>query len=236
MAVKARGDITLTRVDDGAKGDKGDTGDAGIGISSVVHYYALSDSSDTVPEAWTDPEETSVVPTPTKALPYLWGYDATTYTDGTITETTKHVIGVCGEDGNIEEFKDLAQSMVDDAKDDLQSQIKQESDSLNQTISDRNTALEKSMTAQLDSYKAEVGQYIEFGEDGLTLGASGSDFKTVIDNQRMAFKDGDTEVAYVSNKQLYIPDATIEKSLTLGNFKFTPHANEDGGMSLIWED
>ena len=125
---------------------------------------------------------------------------------------------------------------IDETAESLQTQIKQESDNINRTITDKNTALEKNLTDQLNNYKAEVGQCIEFNDDGLSLGASGSDFKTVIDNQRMAFKDGDTTVAYVSNKQLYIPDATVEKSLTIGQFKFTPHANDDGGMSLIWED
>lgn len=86
----------------------------------------------------------------------------------------------------------------------------------------------------LNSYKAEVSQYMTFdSENGLTLGATGSSFKTVIDNMRMAFWDGNTVAAYISNSQLYIPSAVIENTLTLGDFFFSPRS--DGGVSLTWQ-
>ena len=87
--------------------------------------------------------------------------------------------------------------------------------------------------AMLNEYKASVGQYMQFDENGLTLGATTSNFKTVIDNERLAFKDGDATVAYISNSQLYITDAIIRNSLILGNFFFSPR--EDGGVSLTWQ-
>ena len=46
-------------------------------------------------------------------------------------------------------------------------------------------------TNQLESYKADIGQYMQFNDDGLTLGALTSAFKTVIDNRGMYFKEGD---------------------------------------------
>ena len=85
----------------------------------------------------------------------------------------------------------------------------------------------------LNDYKAEVGQYMVYDENGLTLGAAGSAFKTVIDNQGMYFKQGDAIVSYVNNNQLYIPNAVIEKTLILGNFFFSPR--DDGGISLTWQ-
>ena len=85
----------------------------------------------------------------------------------------------------------------------------------------------------LNAYKSDVGQYMQFDENGLTLGASSSNFKTVIDNQRLAFKEGDATVAYISNSQLYITDAIIRNSLILGSFFFSPR--EDGGVSLTWQ-
>ena len=85
----------------------------------------------------------------------------------------------------------------------------------------------------LRDYKAEVNQYMQFTSDeGLILGAKDSSFKTVHDNQGMYFKENDATVAYVTNKQLYIPDAVIENTLALGKFAFVPH--NDGGVSLIW--
>lgn len=90
-------------------------------------------------------------------------------------------------------------------------------------------------TAQLESYKADIGQYMQFNDDGLTLGALTSNFKTIIDNRGMYFKEGDTTVAYINNNQLYIPNAVIEKALVLGKFFFNPHSNNDGGVSLTWQ-
>jgi hypothetical protein len=85
----------------------------------------------------------------------------------------------------------------------------------------------------LNAYKADVGQYLSYDENGLTLGAATSAFKTVIDNQRLAFLDGDNTVAYISNNQLYIPNAVIQRTLSLGKFFFSPR--EDGGVSLTWQ-
>ena len=90
-------------------------------------------------------------------------------------------------------------------------------------------------TNQLESYKADIGQYMQFNDDGLTLGALTSAFKTVIDNRGMYFKEGDTTVAYINNNQLYIPNAVVENALILGKFFFNPHSNGDGGVSLTWQ-
>ena len=90
-------------------------------------------------------------------------------------------------------------------------------------------------TNQLENYKADIGQYMQFNDDGLTLGALTSAFKTVIDNRGMYFKEGDTTVAYINNNQLYIPNAVVENALILGKFFFNPHSNGDGGVSLTWQ-
>lgn len=107
-------------------------------------------------------------------------------------------------------------------------------DPVYQTIDDRYNSVMDEASKQLNDYKAEVGQYMEFDEDGLTLGASNSAFKTVIDNQRLAFKENDSTVAYISNSQLNILNAIIRNSLVLGQFFFSPRS--DGGVSVTWQD
>ena len=49
----------------------------------------------------------------------------------------------------------------------------------------------------------------------------------------MYFKQADTTVAYINNNQLYIPNAVIQNTLTLGKFFFSPRV--DGGVSLVWQ-
>ena len=80
--------------DQGSKGDKGDTGSTGNGIKSIIEHYAVSTSNSTVPTSWS-----STVPTMTESNKYLWNYETITYTNGTMVDTTKRVIGVYGNKG-----------------------------------------------------------------------------------------------------------------------------------------
>ena len=73
---------------------KGDTGSTGNGIKSITEHYAVSTSNSTVPTSWS-----STVPTMTESNKYLWNYETITYTNGTMVDTTKRVIGVYGNKG-----------------------------------------------------------------------------------------------------------------------------------------
>lgn len=94
-------EITLTNVNDGAKGDKGDrgadgiAGKDGVGLKSTVVTYGISASETTQPSGWS-----TQVPTLTKGN-YLWTKTTWTYTDNT-TETgyQKTYIAKDGNDGN----------------------------------------------------------------------------------------------------------------------------------------
>lgn len=85
----------------------------------------------------------------------------------------------------------------------------------------------------LNNYKADMGQYLNYDENGLILGATTSEFKTVIDNQGMYFKQGNTIVSYVNNNQLNIPNAVINQNLIIG--KYFLSARDDGGFSISWQ-
>ena len=94
-------EITLTNVNDGAKGDKGDRGQDGIagkdgvGLKSTVVTYGLSASETTKPITWY-----AQVPTLTKGQ-YLWTKTVWTYTDNTNeTGYQKTYIARDGNDGN----------------------------------------------------------------------------------------------------------------------------------------
>jgi hypothetical protein len=109
-------EITLTNVNDGAKGDKGDDGDTGpqgpqgpkgdrgddglpgkdgVGLKSTVVTYGLSTSETTQPTSWT-----AQVPALVKGQ-YLWSKTVWTYTDNTSeTGYQKTYIPKNGNDGN----------------------------------------------------------------------------------------------------------------------------------------
>lgn len=84
-------EVTVSNVSDGAPGEPGGNG---VGIDSVINKYAVSSSSVTAPEEWSDS-----APAMTVDNKYLWNHEITTYTDGTRSETQKCVIGVYGDTG-----------------------------------------------------------------------------------------------------------------------------------------
>lgn len=76
----------------------------------------------------------------------------------------------------------------------------------------------------------EITSYIRFIDGNIILGEEGNELTVKIENDRIAFLEGGTEVAYFSNQKLYITDAEILASLRIGNFAFIPRAN--GNLSF----
>lgn len=79
----------------GRYGQDGSPGAAGKGISSITEYYQVSTSNTTAPTTW----ETTV-PTTDETNRYLWNYEHIAYTDGSMTDSAKRVIGTYGDRGN----------------------------------------------------------------------------------------------------------------------------------------
>lgn len=132
------------------------------------------------------------------------------------------------------DMDDRYSSISENITNQINSAVNAGTTSLKSDIEAKYDSLLEQVNDQLSAHKAEVGQYMTFNESGLTLGAIASAFKTVIDNQGLYFKQGDTTVSYVNNNQLYIPNAVIENTLILGNFFFSPR--KDGGFSLTWQE
>lgn len=140
----------------------------------------------------------------------------------TSTESDTTLNDLLSPDRYIEEFEDYVQNTVN-------ASISSATNSLDEEYQRQINELKEN----LSNYKAEVGQYLQFNDNGLLLGAVSSDFSTLIDNRGMYFKQADTTVAYITNNQLYIPNAVIQNTLTLGKFFFSPRT--DGGVSLVWQ-
>lgn len=98
--------------------------------------------------------------------------------------------------------------------------------------------------AAITGFKSEVETWMDFRDGELIIGKKferevdeGTEevkFATVIDAEKLAFKQNDEEVAYISSNKLYITNAEITTNLIIGKYLFRPHDNEDGGMSLVW--
>lgn len=77
-------------------------------------------------------------------------------------------------------------------------------------------------------------KYIKFIDGEIWLGKDPDigedDFKVVISNERIRFLQNNTEVAYISNNQLYITNADVRQRLDIGKFSFIPRDN--GNLSF----
>lgn len=96
----------------------------------------------------------------------------------------------------------------------------------------------ESLRATVDENDAEareqfetIHKYIRFVDGDILLGEDGNTLTLRIENDRISFLDGGAEVAYFSNKQLYVLDGHFLNSLRVGKFAFLPR--ENGNLSLV---
>ena len=81
-----------------------------------------------------------------------------------------------------------------------------------------------------DSQFEEIRKYIRFVDGKILLGEVGNELELEIANDRISFLQDGAEVAYFSNRKLYVTDTQILHSLQLGSFAFMPRAN--GNLSF----
>ena len=81
-----------------------------------------------------------------------------------------------------------------------------------------------------DAQFEEIRKYIRFPDGKILLGEVGNELKLQISNDRISFLQDGAEVAYFSNRKLYVTDTQILHSLQLGNFAFMPRDN--GNLSF----
>ncbi|MBO7614783.1 MAG: hypothetical protein J6T15_03710 [Bacilli bacterium] len=119
---------------------------------------------------------------------------------------------------------------------DLQAYKNTVSSQFTQTANDYTLLFTQAITAANDAAETEEShyqtqqQYIRFAGDTITLGKSDSQLTAELSSSELAFKQGNEKVAYISNNKMFITEAEITTSLTLGNFGFVPRDN--GSLSF----
>lgn len=88
----------------------------------------------------------------------------------------------------------------------------------------------EAVVAGTDAEFEEIKKYIRFVDGKILLGEVGNELELQIANDRISFLQDGAEVAYFSNRKLYVSDAEILHSLQLGNFAYMPRAN--GNLSF----
>lgn len=150
-------------------------------------------------------------------------------------------------------------SAIEELRETLTSLIAQTSESITLEVTEEYTTngdltgkLETAMTQLSDSFNFQFTQlqavidendvearaqfdtlskYIRFEDGDIILGEAGNELVLRIENDRITFLDDGAEVAYLSNKRLYVTDGHFLQSLQVGAFAFVPRAN--GNLSLM---
>ena len=88
----------------------------------------------------------------------------------------------------------------------------------------------ESLANGTDAEFEEIKKYIRFVDGKILLGEVGNELELEIANDRISFLQDGAEVAYFSNRKLYVTDTQILHSLQIGNYAAMPRAN--GNLSF----
>lgn len=86
------------------------------------------------------------------------------------------------------------------------------------------------VTSDTENRFSEINKYIRFVDGSIIIGIEGNPLTLKMQNDRISFLENGVEVAYISNRRMYITDVEVTSSLTIGNFAFIPRNN--GNLSF----
>lgn len=147
---------------------------------------------------------------------------------------------VQSELGNKADTSALANYATTDFVNEIKStEITQRNDAIEFAIS-KETKRAEGVEKEIKEFTNTAKTYFMFLPEGLEIGKDGSPFKTLLGDQKLSFKQGGVEVAFIQYNRLYISVAEIMDMLTLGkattgytDIKTTKYGNE-GGISGVW--
>ena len=122
-------------------------------------------------------------------------------------------------------LKDETESLVSA----VQTELNLTKDALNLEFTTFKTDLD-ALSAGTDAEFEEIKKYIRFIDGKILLGESGNELELEISNNRISFIQDGAEVAYFTDRKLYVTDGEYTNSLRLGSFAFMPRAN--GNLSF----
>lgn len=118
----------------------------------------------------------------------------------------------------------------DEVKSYISTTLTQLSDSFNFEFAKLQAEVEENDAEAREQFEV-IRKYIRFDNGDILLGEEGNELTLRIENDRISFLDGGAEVAYLSNKKLYVLDGHFLNSLRIGKFAFLPR--ENGNLSLV---
>lgn len=118
----------------------------------------------------------------------------------------------------------------DEVKDAITTTMTQLADSFEFLFTELRTTVDANDADAREQF-SEIRKYIRFENGNIILGEAGNEITLRIENDRIVFLDDGAEVAYFTNKQLTVKDASFLNSMRIGTFAFIPRDN--GNLSLV---
>ena len=118
----------------------------------------------------------------------------------------------------------------DEVKAAITTTMTQLSDSFEFLFSELRTIVDSNDTEAREQL-AEIKKYIRFENGNIVLGQNGNVITLRLENNKITFLDKGGEVAYFTNNQLTVKDASFLNSMRIGAFAFIPRTN--GNLSLV---
>ena len=112
----------------------------------------------------------------------------------------------------------------------ISTKVEQTAEGWEYTFTELEKKVDENDAAAREQY-AEQKKFIRFADGNILLGEVGNELELQIKKDRISFYDDGAEVAYFSNKQLYVLDGHFLNSLRIGKFAFLPR--ENGNLSLV---
>lgn len=78
-----------------------------------------------------------------------------------------------------------------------------------------------------------IEKYIRFDGGDIVLGEVGNEITLRIENDKISFLDGGAEVAYLSDKKLYVTNGEYLTSLKIGKYAFIPRQNGNLSFKVV---
>lgn len=148
--------------------------------------------------------------------------ELTIQTSSEISQMSEQILSTVGEHHYIKEETDQLISS-------LETQLIQTKEGFEFQFSQFNANLHDVASGN-DARFQEISKYIRFIDGNIILGEEGNELTLKIENDKISFLEGNAEVAYFSNRKLYVTDGEYINSLRLGSFAFLPRAN--GNLSF----
>lgn len=121
-----------------------------------------------------------------------------------------------------------------DSEGKLSNTISQSASELTIKLTEQINQSQVDVTGTIQNHITEQSSYINYNAtDGLTLGRSDDVIKANLKNNKLAFMNGSTDVAYISDSQMFIQFAVIRKQLDIGQWSLIQRTN--GHLSLKWK-